>query len=90
MPDRDQRTDSGLHTMKGVEALVAYQQIMASEHGVGFFNLFQAMGGRESMKALVDRGLANKDYTHINFAGGKHLAKLLFDSMMAGYHSYGF
>ena len=90
MPDRDQRTDNGLHTMKGVEALVAYQQIMASEHGVCFFNLFQAMGGRESMKTLVDRGLANKDYTHINFAGGKYLAKLLFDSMMAGYHSYGF
>lgn len=90
MPDRDQRTDAGIRTMKGVEALVAYQQIMASEHGVSFFNLFQAMGGRESMKALVDRGLANKDYTHINFAGGKHLAKLLFESIMAGYHSYGY
>lgn len=90
MPDRDQRTDAGLHTMRGVEALVAYQQIMASEHSVAFFNLFEAMGGRESMKKLVERGLANKDYTHINFAGGKHLARLLFDSMMAGYHSYGY
>lgn len=88
MPDRDQRTDAGLRTMKGVEQLVAYQQIMASDHVVSFFNLFQAMGGRESMKSLVDRGLANKDYTHINFRGGKHLAKLLFESLMAGYHSY--
>ena len=90
MPDRDQRTDAGLRTMKGVEALVAYQQIMASDHGVSFFNLFQAMGGRESMKGLVDRGLANKDYTHINFKGGRHLARLLFDGLMAGYRSYGF
>jgi len=90
MPDRDQRTDAGLRTMRGVEQLVAYQQIMASDHAVSFFNLFQAMGGRESMKSLVDRGLANKDYTHINFRGGKYLAKLLFDALMAGYHSYGF
>ena len=90
MPDRDQRTDAGLRTMRGVEQLVAYQQIMASDHGVSFFNLFQAMGGRESMKTLVDRGLANKDYTHINFRGGRHLARLLFDALMAGYHSYGF
>ena len=90
MPDRDQRTDAGLRTMRGVEQLVAYQQLMASEHGISFFNLFQAMGGRESMKNLVDRGLANKDYTHINFKGGRHLARFLFDAMMAGYHSYGF
>lgn len=90
MPDRDQRTDAGLRTMRGVEQLVAYQQIMASDHAVSFFNLFQAMGGRESMKSLVDRGLANKDYTHINFRGGKYLARLLFDALMAGYHSYGF
>ncbi len=90
MPDRDQRSDAGLRTMRGVEQLVAYQQVMASEQAVGFFNLFQAMGGRESMASLVDRGLANKDYTHINFRGGRHLARFLYDALMAGYHSYGF
>lgn len=81
MPDRDQRTDAGLHTMRGVEALVACQQLMAQEHGVVFFNLFQAMGGRESMKSLVDRGMANKDYTHLNFGGGRHLARLFYNSL---------
>ena len=90
MPDRDQRSSNGLHTMKGVEALIAYQQIMASDHAVSFFNLFEAMGGRDSMKGLVEQGFANKDYTHINFKGGRHLARFLFDAIMAGYHSYGF
>ena len=90
MPDRDQRSSNGLHTMKGVEALIAYQQIMASDHAVSFFNLFEAMGGRDSMKGLVEQGMANKDYTHINFKGGRHLARFLFDAIMAGYHSYGF
>ena len=83
MPDRDQRTDAGLLTMRGVEALVACQQLMAREHGVAFFNLFQAMGGRESMATLVSRGMANKDYTHLSFAGGRHLARIIFDSLMA-------
>lgn len=90
MPDRDQRTGSGLSTMKGVEALVNYQKLMASEHSVCFFNLFEAMGGKDSMKKLVDKKQANKDFTHINFAGGKYLAGLLYQSMMSGYHSYGF
>ena len=89
MPDRDQRTDAGLLTMRGVEALVACQQLMAREHGVAFFNLFQAMGGRESMAALVSRGQANKDYTHLNFAGGRYLARLIFDSLMQGMEGEG-
>jgi DNA-binding NarL/FixJ family response regulator len=88
MPDRDQRTAEGIKTMKGVESLVAYQQILASDCHVGHFNLFEAMGGRESMKALVDQGLANKDYTHLSFAGGRQLATHLVESILAGYDNY--
>lgn len=88
MPDRDQRTDAGIRTMLGVESLVAYQQLMAADHHVAFFNLFQAMGGCESMKALVDKGLANKDYTHLTFAGGKRLATRLVESLNVGYDNY--
>ncbi len=90
MPDRDQRSAAGLRTMNGVEQLVAYQQIMASDHGVCFYNLFEAMGGRESMKSLVDQGMANRDYTHINFKGGRHLGRIFVESLLATYHSYGY
>ena len=88
MSDRDQRTSAGIHTMIGVESLVAYQQIMAAHEPVAFFHLFQAMGGRESMKTLVDKGLANKDYTHLSFAGGRKLATYLVESILAGYNNY--
>lgn len=74
--------------MLGVESLVAYQQIMASEHRVDFFNLFQAMGGRESMKGLVDQGLANKDYTHLTFGGGRRLGALLTDYLTEGFNHF--
>lgn len=89
-PDRDQRTAQGIRTMNGVEQLIAYQQLMASEHHVAFLNLFQAMGGRESMKSLVERGLANKDYTHLNFGGGRQIAKPVVESLLAGYHAAGY
>lgn len=88
MSDRDQRTASGIHTMVGVESLVAYQQIMAADQQVAFFNLFQAMGSRDSMKKLVDDGLANKDYTHLTFAGGRRLATKLVESIQAGVDNY--
>lgn len=88
VPDRDQRTAEGLTTMEGVATMIAYQQLMASEHHVAFYNLFQAMGGPGSMNALVEKGMANKDYTHINSAGGRHVARIIFESLMAGYRLY--
>ena len=88
MPDRDQRTAAGIRTMLGVESLVAYQQIMAAEHHTAFFNLFEAMGGRESMKALVDQGLANKDYTHLTISGGRRLGTLIVNYLNSGYDRY--
>lgn len=88
VPDRNQRTHAGIRTMNGVESLVGYQQLMASDCHVAFFNLFKAMGGRESMKELVDRQLANKDYTHLKHKGGEVLSKYFFDSLMAGYENY--
>lgn len=88
VPDRDQRTAAGIKTIAGIESLSAYQQIMASECKVAYFNLFKAMGGRESMKALVEKKLANKDYTHLSFAGGAHLSEFFYDSFMAGYDNY--
>ena len=81
IPDRDQRTDAGIMTMKGVESLVAYQQILAANSHVSFFNLFKAMGGRESMKVLVDKGWANKDYAHLSFRGGRYMAEIIFKAL---------
>ena len=88
VPDRDQRTPAGIRTIKGIESLTAYQQILADSQHVAFFNLFQAMGGRESMAQLVEQGLANKDYTHLTHDGGTKLSKHLYESLVAGYENY--
>lgn len=86
--DRDQRTPAGIRTIKGIESLSAYQQILADSQHVAYFNLFQAMGGRESMARLVEQGLANKDYVHLTHAGGKAVSKHLYESLVAGYENY--
>lgn len=88
VPDRVQRGADGMHTLRGVEKMVGYQRQLASECGVAYLNLYQAMGGRESMKRYVDQGLAAKDYTHLNYKGGKVLAKHIFNSIQAGMEMY--
>ena len=86
--DRSQRTPEGMRTISGIESLAAYQQILADSQRVAYFNLFQAMGGRESMVRLVEQGLANKDYTHLTHNGGKQLSTCLYESLVAGYENY--
>lgn len=84
MSDRDQRVAGQIKSMKGVEELVAYQQLMAADNKVAFFNLFEAMGGNGGIGKMAQKGLAAKDYTHISFKGGAHLARKLYDGIMAG------
>ena len=87
--DRDARgSDGQMHTMDGVRELVSYQRKMASDHHVAFWNLYEAMGGDGSLARMAENKQANKDYTHINFAGGKHLAKLLYDVLINGKTNY--
>ena len=40
------------------------------------------------VKTLVDKGYANKDYTHISHAGGRRLATHLVESILAGFDIY--
>lgn len=89
--DRNYKTDTGeMRTMVGVKNLIRYQQNLAAETGVAFWNMFEAMGGEGSMTKLVEAepAKANLDYTHINFRGGKELAKLLYESLVYGKGQY--
>ena len=85
--DRENRDEEGeLRTLRGIRPLVRYQQQAASQSGVAFWNLFEAMGSEGSMAQMVEANPpeANKDYTHLNFRGGQRLARLLFQALVKG------
>jgi hypothetical protein len=84
MGDRSMHKDGGYVTMPGVSAMVSCQQAVCAETGIVFWNLFEAMGGSGSMVEMVATNppRANRDYTHLNFEGGKYLGKILFNSMI--------
>ena len=87
--DREMKDEDGeLRTMPAVKSLVRYQQLLAAETHTAFWNMFEALGGEGSMERMVDDKLANYDYTHINFRGGKHIAGLLFEALMYGKEQY--
>lgn len=87
--DREYKNEQGeLRTMPGVKNLIRYQQAIAAESHVAFWNMYEAMGGQGSIVDMIDQKMANLDYTHINFKGGKHLAGILFETLMYGKEQY--
>ncbi len=74
--------------MPTVYYLLEAQENIARNNKVVFWNLFEAMGGKNSMAKWVEEGNANKDYTHLNFRGGKKLSMKLFDSFNHEFNNY--
>lgn len=81
--DRSSNQDGSYKTMPGILAMRKAQRRVASETGVAFWDMFQAMGGENSMPGLVNSTppMAGKDYTHLNFRGGQMLAYKLTQAL---------
>ena len=77
-------------TEKAVPYMVATQREIAKNHKVAFWNLFEAMGGDNTMVkwAEGDTVLANKDYTHVTDKGAKKVGDLFFNKLIASKNYY--
>lgn len=89
--DRNSRNKDGkITTLAGIRYLVNEQQQAAVRNGVAFWNLFEAMGGTASIKRMAEQkpALANKDYTHLTFRGGRVLAEKLYEALVQAVKNY--
>lgn len=59
----------------------------AFEHGCVFWDLYEAMGGENSMVAWVnnDPPLAGKDFTHFSRRGAQFVGEMLYNAIMSEY-----
>jgi len=87
MSDKSYREDGEYVTDPSVPRLLAAQHRIAERNHVAFWNLFEAMGGENSMVRWVEDApvMANKDYTHVNARGARKMAGLLFQFLMQEY-----
>jgi len=87
MSDKSIRQAGRYVTDPSVPLLLAAQQRLASRTHAGFWNLYEAMGGENSMPTWVEAqpALANRDYTHVTQAGGRKIGSLLYAYLMQQY-----
>lgn len=65
--------------------LVEQMKKKSLEAGAGYWDLFSAMGGKNSMPAWVEKGLAGNDYIHFSNKGASISAQLFYDALIAEY-----
>jgi lysophospholipase L1-like esterase len=67
---------------------VAQMKKVSTEAGAGFWDLFSAMGGLNSMPSWVEQGLAGKDYIHFSNKGASIASQLFFDAFAAEFSKW--
>lgn len=60
----------------------------AFETDCAFFDLYNCMGGKNSMVSWVDAGIGAKDYIHFSAGGARKIAVLLYTSLINDYSNY--
>lgn len=53
--------------------------------GGAYWNMYAAMGGRNSMPSWVEKGLAGKDYIHFSNGGAKIASQMFYNAFIAEY-----
>ncbi len=82
--DRAQRDENGFAPMDEAPDLVRAQREAAERCRVAFWNTYEAMQRKGGMIEFVAQGWAGKDYTHINYAGGREVARALYHALLQG------
>lgn len=88
--DKSCKEDMQFATPPNVPMLVETQRRIARHTGIAFWNLYQAMGGANSMIKWVEsaKPMANKDYTHLNSRGAAKIGKIISNNLLNEYQLY--
>lgn len=60
----------------------------AFQNNCAFFDMYDCMGGRNSMLSWVEQGIAATDYIHFSPAGARKIAVLLYSAIMNDYNNF--
>jgi hypothetical protein len=72
-------------SFKMIPFLTTEMKRVTKDVGGSYWDLFEAMGGLNSMPSWVEKGLAGRDYIHFSNKGASIAAQLFYDAFIAEY-----
>lgn len=86
--DMSKMVNGSMQSYPLMEAMVEAMKEAALENGAAFWNIYEVMGGHNSMLAWVHEGLAGQDYVHFSPAGARKIGSHLVDAFSTIYDYY--
>ncbi len=88
--DRSRKAGDYYETNPNIEKIRKAQKNAAFRAGCAYWDLFDAMGGENSMPSWVfaKPALANKDFTHFNEKGARMVAEMFYNALIYDYYQY--
>jgi len=88
--DMARRQGTGYSSYPNVPKIREAQKRAAFKAGCAYWDLYEAMGGHNSMLSWVNNkpALANKDYTHFTPRGARLVGEMLYNALMKEYDSF--
>ncbi len=90
LSDMSQRKGDYFETYPNLELVKQAQFNATKKAGCAFWDMYQAMGGKNSMPSWVfaEPPLASSDFIHFNRKGGHIIAQMMFNALMEEYEQY--
>ena len=83
--DMSKLKDGIYNTYKLLPYCVEKMKEATVESGSGYWDLYSAMGGENSMPAWVEKGLAGNDHIHFSSKGAKIASQMFYDALISEY-----
>lgn len=80
--------DGQLQTYPVMETLIKELKNVCAENNVAYFDMYRAMGGRNSMIQWVNKGWSSTDYIHFNRRGAEKMAEIMYKYIMLEYELF--
>lgn len=81
--DRSMKENGDYKPMGEAIPMTRYQREAARNTKAAFWSTYDAMAAQGGMAKFVEQGFAGKDFTHINFKGGRQIALALSDALQS-------
>jgi len=88
--DMSRKYNGQIKSYPNITKIRQAQKNAAFKAGCAFWDMYEAMGGENSMPAWVNNNpaLARTDYTHFTWKGSVVISKMFFEALMHDYNEY--
>ncbi|KXX68595.1 hypothetical protein [Flammeovirga sp. SJP92] len=88
--DMARKEGSKIESYPNIDAIRAAERRAAKQAGVAYWDLYLAMGGKNSIVKWADKkpAWAGKDYTHFTRKGANYIGDMLYNELVREYQRY--